>query len=92
MVGNPSCDMNLNKKDYWKILRSEISFNGVWNSNYKNNDIDDWDIAIDFLFNNQNSVSKIISDKFCLKEGIKAFEQLKEKNSIHIKGLFIDEK
>lgn len=92
LVGNPSGDMNLNKKDYWKILRSEISLNGVWNSNYKNNDFDDWDIAIDFLFNNQNSVSKLISDKFNLKDEIKAFEQLKEKNSIHIKGVFIDEK
>lgn len=92
LVGNPLGDMNLSQKDYWKILRSEISLNGIWNSNYKNNDFDDWDIAIEFLSKNQDSVGKLITDKFSLQDGIKAFEQLKEKRAIHIKGMFINEK
>lgn len=92
LVGNPSSDMNLSKKDYWKILRSEIVINGVWNSNYKNKKCDDWDRAINFLSKNQSRVSKIITDKFSLNDEIKAFEQLKNKNNIHIKGMFVNEK
>lgn len=91
LVGNPAEDMSLNKQIYWKILRSEISIKGVWNSNYKNQNYDDWDIAIKFLFENQNFVSKVITDKFGLADEIKIFEQLKEKSNIHIKGVICNE-
>lgn len=91
LVGNPAEDMSLNKQNYWKILRSEISIKGVWNSNYKNQNYDDWDIAIKFLFENQNFVSKVITDKFGLTDEIKMFERLKEKNNIHIKGVICNE-
>lgn len=92
LVGNPADNMTLDKKIYWKILRSELVINGVWNSNYKSNNIDDWDIAIDFLNKNQEFVKKLITDRFSLDYGIKAFEQLKDKNKIHIKGVFVNEK
>lgn len=92
LVGNPSDDMCLDKKYYWKILRSELTFDGVWNSHYKNNNFDDWDIAIKFLSKNQNLVNNLITDKFTLRDEIKAFEQLKGKNNVHIKGVFINEK
>jgi L-iditol 2-dehydrogenase len=92
LVGNPADNMTLDKKLYWKILRSELVINGVWNSNYKNSDVDDWDIAISFLNNNQDLVKKLITDRFSLDCGIKAFEQLRDKDKIHIKGVFINEK
>lgn len=92
LVGNPSSDIRFPKNDYWKILRSEILLNGIWNSHYKNSDFDDWDISINFLVKNQKLISKLITDKFKLQDKIKAFEQIKDKNTIHIKGVFINEK
>ncbi|MBR6127576.1 zinc-binding dehydrogenase, partial [bacterium] len=92
VVGNPGGDMNLEKKLYWKILRSEISINGVWNSEYKNSKVDDWDKAIDFLYKNNETVSKLITNKYRLEDGIKAFDDMVNSDKLSIKGVFINEK
>ena len=91
VVGNPKSDIAIEKKLYWKILRSEITLLGVWNSCYKNEDFDDWDRAIEFLYNNQSTVNKLITDKFVLADGINAFTTMKNGNRITIKGVFINE-
>ena len=91
LVGNPADDVILDKKIYWKILRSEIIINGIWNSNYKNNNIDDWDKAIEFLYKNTNLVSKLITHKFKLNDGIKAFDTMQNSKKLCLKGVFVNE-
>ena len=91
LVGNPASDMNLAKKLYWKILRSEITVKGIWNSEYKSNTPDDWDSAIDFLYKNQPTAELLITDRFKLQDGIKAFEQVKSATHISLKGMFENE-
>lgn len=90
-VGNPEGDILFEKPNYWKVLRSELSVKGVWNSHFKNIEADDWDMAVEFLYNNQQVVSKIITDKFELSDGIKAFELMRDRAKIHIKGVFVNE-
>lgn len=90
-VGNPEGDITLNQKIYWKILRSEISIKGIWNSSYKNNETDDWDMAIEFLYKNQETVKKLITNEFDFSHGIKAFEEMKNSDKLNIKGIFINE-
>ncbi len=90
-VGNPAEDeICLPKKDYWKILRSEITIFGVWNSSFKNQEIDDWDSAINFLYENQKDVCKIITHRFSLKDELKAFST-EQNEKMRIKGVFINE-
>ena len=91
LVGNPASDMLFDKKLYWKILRSEITVKGVWNSEYKSSEKDDWDIAVDFLYNNKEKLELLITDKFELKDGIKAFEQMQSGTHVSLKGMFINE-
>lgn len=90
-VGNPEGDILFEKQNYWKILRSELSVKGVWNSHFKNLETDDWDKAIEFLYNNQQILRKLITDRFKFSDGIKAFEVMKDKSNIHIKGVFVNE-
>ena len=90
-VGNPEGDITFNKAVYWKILRSELTVKGIWNSSYKNAEADDWDMAIDFLYNNQDIVQKLVTNEFRLEDGILAFEQMKNGTSLNIKGVFINE-
>lgn len=90
-VGNPEGDITFNKTIYWKILRSELTIKGVWNSSYKNANIDDWDMAIEFLYQNQDIIQKLITNEFKLSDGINAFEQIKNSTNINIKGVFINE-
>ena len=91
LVGNPASNINLDKKIYWKILRSEIVIKGVWNSIFKGNTIDNWDEAISFLYKNQKLFENLITDKFHLSDGIKAFEQIKNSEKLSIKGVYINE-
>lgn len=90
-VGNPEGDILFEKGNYWKILRSELTVKGVWNSHFKNSENDDWDKAIEFLYKNQKEVCGLITDKFKLSDGIKAFETMRDKSQIHVKGVFVNE-
>lgn len=90
-VGNPEGDITFNKAIYWKILRSELTVKGIWNSSYKNAETDDWDMAIEFLYKNQETVQKLITNEFKLSDGISAFEQMKSGAGLNIKGVFVDE-
>lgn len=91
LVGNPTSDINLEKTIYWKILRSELIISGVWNSSYKNQESDDWDSAIDFLFKHSTIAEKIITKKFKLSDGINAFNEIKDSTQIFLKGVFQNE-
>ena len=91
LVGNPAENVvELLKNNYWKILRSEINLLGVWNSSYKNSSYDDWDMAIEFLCKQQNIIQKLITHKYKLEDGLKAFT-LNQDNKLRIKGVFINE-
>jgi L-iditol 2-dehydrogenase len=92
LVGNPESNVQLDKKIYWKILRSEVTIEGVWNSSYKNNKKDDWDTAIEFLYKNSELVSKLITHEFDLSDSPHAFEKIKKGGELYIKGVFINEK
>ena len=88
LIGNPSTDLNIDKNIYWKILRSEITIKGIWNSKFKNKKNDNWDKAIEYLYSNTDTVKNLITDKFNFKEGINAYKTMLEKNALHIKGVF----
>lgn len=34
LIGNPVCDMLLDRQVYWKILRNQLTIYGTWNSSY----------------------------------------------------------
>ena len=91
LVGNPAGDLTLEKKLYWKLLRAEITVKGIWNSEFKNAEFDDWDGAIEFLNNNQTIVKQLITHKFKFEECAIAFECLKKSETLKVKGVFIGE-
>ena len=87
LIGNPTSNVDILKNLYWKILRSELTIKGVWNSKFKNKVRDDWDKAIEFLYNNQSIVSTLITDRFTLENCEKAFRLMKSSGN-HIKTMF----
>lgn len=91
LVGNPASDIEFNKKLYWKILRSELKILGVWNSLYKGENSDDWQVAVEFLYKYQDTLKNLITDYFKLSDGIKAFETMKNNTRITLKGVFENE-
>lgn len=90
LVGNPTEDLHIAQKIYWKILRSEIDVKGVWNSDYKNKD-DDWEKTIAFLTSEQDVIKKVITNRFSLSMVKEAFEIMENKKGLAIKGVMINE-
>lgn len=94
MVGNPSGDVCLPKQLYWRILRAELTIKGIWNSSWKNGKVDDWSIAVSWLSDNCNLVSRLISVKYRLSDADKPFiETLEKSSSKHsvIKAMYVNE-
>ena len=90
LVGNPEDDLiSLNKKTYWKILRSELNIQGVWNSSFKSTE-DDWVKVLLEFSKDYRKYEKLITHKFSLEECEKAFNLLTDKSVFSIKGMFIN--
>mgnify|MGYP004662018359 FL=1 len=49
MVGNPAGDTTINKGQHSKILRKELTLNGIWNSHFSNSPINEWRYTVDMM-------------------------------------------
>lgn len=87
LVGNPSGDIDLPQKLYWKILRSEISLTGVWNSVYPG----EWQQVLQDFPEMGSTLAKLITHTFPLSEAQLAFEKLSGGNEFLIKGMYTNE-
>ncbi len=67
-VGNPAGDMTLKKEIYWKILRSELTVHGTWNSSFIGEQDDDWHYVIRCLKDKKFDAEKMISHKLPLSQ------------------------
>lgn len=85
LVGNPYGDMTLPKKVYWKILRSQLSVYGTWNSSFTHSENDDWHYVLERLENKLIHPEEMITHKYSLEELIKGFELMRDKKEEYIK-------
>lgn len=87
LVGNPSGDIDLPKPLYWKILRSELSIQGIWNSVYPV----EWDEVLEQIRLLKDSLAPLITHQFPLSTGQGAFEQLRDSKELILKAIYINE-
>lgn len=90
LVGNPHSDIFLEKNNYWKILRNELTVLGTWNSSFTKEEEDDWHYALKLISDGKLEPEKLISHEFCLEELEKGFEIMRDKKEPYIKimGVF----
>ena len=77
-MGNPAGSMNLSQNTYWQILRKELKISGTWNSSYSDMD-NDWKESLCAMAEGRINVKPLITHRFFLSEGNKAFEIMKNK-------------
>lgn len=70
-VGNPSNEVTIDKNNYSKILRKELSINGIWNSKRS-----DWYDVIDLISSGKVDVKRLITHRYDYTEFKKAFEKI----------------
>ncbi len=89
LVGNPASDMSLSRDLYWKILRSQLTIKGTWNSSYTKEEDDDWHYVLSKLSNNEMAAEDLISHRFKLENLSDGFEIMRDKSENYIKCMFV---
>lgn len=67
LVGNPASDMVFQKAVYWKILRSQLTVLGTWNSSFTHSMGDDWHYVMTRLKNHGICPEELITHCFPLE-------------------------
>ncbi len=68
IVGNPATDISLKKEIYWKILRSQLSIKGTWNSSFTRSEDDDWHYVLKKVSEGKIQPERLISHRYKLGE------------------------
>ncbi len=85
LVGNPYTDMTLEKNSYWKILRSQLTVMGTWNSSFTHEEDDDWHYVLERLAAGTIRPEQIISHRFRLEDLEQGFHIMRDKTQEFIK-------
>ena len=89
LMGNPIGDMQMKQKDYWEILRKQLTITGTWNSSYTQQK-NDWQDALDAMAAGMLDVTPFITHRFTFKECNKAFDMMKDRQEFFNKVMFIN--
>lgn len=79
MVGNPASDIVIPKTVYWKILRSQLTVMGTWNSSFAQNERDDWHYVMERLRDGRIRPGELISHKLAGDRLIEGLELMRDK-------------
>ena len=90
-MGNPIGDINISQKDYWQIMRKELSVRGTWNSSYGISDRNDWKNIFSFLQNKKLDFSNLITHRLALKDLLNGILLMKNKTEMSNKVMVIYE-
>ena len=67
LVGNPASDMVFQRAVYWKILRSQMTVFGTWNSSFIHSMEDDWHYVMERLQNHRIRPEELVTHRFPLE-------------------------
>ena len=86
-VGEPDGDITIGQNLYWKLLRKEIQFRGLWNSGY-NSGKNDWTRIISYIKEGLIDPGEIVSNTFPLEKYEEAIGMLRGEED-HMKIVFV---
>ncbi len=78
IVGNASADMTIEKDNYSKILRKQLSIFGSWNSDYSQT-VNDWKDSVQAISEGRIDPEALITHRFSLQDSVQAFEVIKNR-------------
>lgn len=87
-IGTAHRDVNIPAKSFELILRGELNITGSWMSYSAPFPGNEWKAAAEYLKSGKVKVDNIITHKFSLKDGIKAFDTLINKESKALKVMY----
>lgn len=85
LLGNPYSDLELEKAIYWKVLRSQLTLIGSWNSSFTKDENDDWEYVIKLLKDGRINPEKFITHNYDLDDLENGFLIMKNKSEEYVK-------
>ena len=89
LVGNPASDMTLERYRYWKILRSQLSVTGTWNTTFTHEPDDDWHYVRKRLQERRIDPAALITHTFPPEEAGYGFALMRDKTEEYGKVMII---
>ena len=85
-IGTAHKDVTFDSKTFENILRGELNVTGSWMSYSAPFPGNEWNAAVEYLASGKIKIDKLVTHKFELKDGYKAFEAMlnKEENSVKV--------
>ena len=90
LVGNPASDMIFPKDVYWKILRSQLTVKGTWNSSYTGSSDDDWHYVLERLVSGNIHPEEFITGSYALSDLQKGLEVMRDKSRDYLKEMMLE--
>lgn len=87
LTGNPTGEVTFPKDTYWKILRSELTVKGTWNSSYKRHK-NNWKETVTAMVNGSLKPAKLITHTFRLDQYEHAFATMQNCEVFSVKVMF----
>ena len=88
LMGNPSGDISLTQKEYWHILRKQLTLRGTWNSMF-NRFRDEWAVTAEAIASGRIDVLSLVSHRYAIEDCAKAFEMLKKREEFSNRVMFV---
>ncbi len=85
LTGNPGADLEMEKGVYWKILRSQLTLTGTWNSSFMHAAEDDWHYVLERLEQRRIAPAELISHRYSLEDVIQGFQIMRDKKEDYMK-------
>lgn len=91
LLGNPSDDINLKKKNFWQILRKELSLVGTWNSSFGIIGKNDWLDVFCLLKKRKINLDPLITHRLNLEKLLDGIILMRNKKELSNKVMVIYE-
>lgn len=85
LIGNPASDMLFEKNTYWKILRSQLTVKGSWNSSFRHVVDDDWNYVLERIKSGRLHPEQCITHRIPLERLDKVLQIMRDKTEDCIK-------
>lgn len=92
LVGNPVSDMLLEKNTYWKILRSQLTVKGSWNSSFRHSADDDWNYVLERIKSGRLHPEQCITHRIPMEKLDKGLQVMRDKTEDYIKVMAVSGK
>lgn len=85
LVGNPPTDMYFDRDIYWKILRSQLTVRGSWNSSFTHAEGDDWHYVLNRLAAGSIRPEDFITHRLPFEELERGLHIMRDKSEEYMK-------